>query len=333
MNVMNEYIKITKKFITDYFRLILGNKFNRKISDEFLESYIQTRYYETDENTNRNELKKDILRRIEIKKKELIQMYPENKKNIENFKVFYTYVPYFDYVIQTKELEKIINNIYEKRKQILNKEDEEFVEKLLQLEKSHQTDIQEILNKLESNEFYLELKKISEKPEVQEVNLRYNIKFPMLYSEFAIQKAFETGNTNEDKQFVEYYLLTEKVIRDIMQGKMKKQYIVKLIDTILKKKQKLKRLLEIIDNSAMQDKISLKIDYKDFIKNKSNISELIQRGFKIAIVLDNTFEFNTLELKRLEIFQFILIDSTFKYYDEIIKNKNTLNNVIEMKKE
>ena len=114
---------------------------------------------------------------------------------------------------------------------------------------------------------------------------------------------------------------------------MKKQYIVELIDTTIKKKQKLKRLLEIIDNSAMQDKISLKISYKDYIKNKSNISEFIQKGFKIAIELDDTFEFKVAELKRLEIFQFVLMDKNHKDYDEIMKNKNTLNNVIEMKKE
>ena len=333
MNVMNEYIKVTRKFITDYFRLILGNKFNRKISDEFLEKYIQVRYYESDENTNRNELKKDILKQLDIKKKELKQDYPENKENIEKLRIFYNYIPYFDYLIQTKDMDKIINNIYEKRKQTLNKENEDFIEQIEQLEQNHQMAIQEVLNKLESNEFYLETKKVSEKPEVQEVTLRYNIKFPMIYSEFAIQKAFETGNTNEDKQFVEYYLLTNKVIKDIIQGKRKKQYIVELIDTTIKKKQKLKRLLEIIDNSAMQDKISLKISYKDYLKNRSNISEFIQKGFKIAIELDDTFEFKAAELERLEIFQFVLIDKKHKYYDEMMKNKNKLNNVVEMKKE
>lgn len=332
MNVMNEYIKITKKFITDYFRLILGNKFVRKISDEFAENYIQTRYYDIDENINRNELKKEILKKLDIKKKQLIQEYPENKETIEILRIFYNYIPYFDYVIQTKEIEKIIINICEKRKQVLNKENEDFIEKLTKLEEIHIKEIQDILKKMESNEFYLELKKISEKPEVQEAKLKFNIKFPIIYSDFAIEKAFETGNTKEDKQFVEYYLLTERVIKDIIQGKTKKQYIVELVDTTLKKKQKLKRLLEIIDNSFMQDKISLKLNYKDYAKNKLNITELIRQGFKIAIVLDDTFEFKIAELKRLEIFQFVLIEEKNKYYDEIIKNRNKLKNVMEIKR-
>ena len=328
MNIMNEYIKITKNFITNYFRLVLGNKFNRNISNEFLDEYIQVRYYEQEEN-NKNELKKEILEKLDIKKKQLIQEEPQNKENIEMIRIFYNFILYFDYVIQTKDIEKIIIKIYEKRKQILNKENEEFIDELTKLEEKHKKEIQDILNIIESKEFYLEQSRISEKPEIQEVNLKYNIRFPILYSDFAIKKAFETGNTREDKQFVEYYLLTGQVIKDILLGKMKKQYIVELVDTNLDKKQKMKRLLEIIKNPYIQDKISLKIEYKDFLKNKSAISEIIRQGFKIAIVLDDTFDLNIEELTRLEIFKFVLINKTNKYYEDI---KSKIKNVIEIKR-
>ena len=98
----------------------------------------------------------------------------------------------------------------------------------------------------------------------------------------------------------------------------------------LKKKQKMNRLMKIINNLAIQDKISLKIRYEQFNKNKEQIYELMRNGFKIAVILDSTVNTERTEIERLNIFSYILINKDASYYDDIMKNKKILRNIIEI---
>lgn len=329
MNVMNTYIKLTKKFLSDYGRLVLDKKFNKKLSDEFIEEYIEARYNELENYENRSELKFEVLNRLDQKSNSLIEEYPEEKEIIEHIREIYDYVFYFDNVIQSKDIERVVNNIYEKRKEILGKEDEEFSTNLMQLCEKYNKEIQELQEKIKSAEFYLRNRRLSEENELYEAYLMYNIKFPMLYSTFAIQKAFDTDKICEDKQFITFHLLVGQIIKDIIQGKLKKQYVVEFTDTILEKKQKTNSLLETITNPTIQDKISLKVKYTNFLKNRDNIYELMQKGFRISILLDDSFILNENELKKLDIFKFVLVSRNHKYY-EAINDSEIHKKVIEL---
>lgn len=86
--------------------------------------------------------------------------------------------------------------------------------------------------------------------------------------------------------------------------------------------------MKIINNLAIQDKISLKIRYEQFNKNKEQIYELMRNGFKIAVILDSTVNTERTEIERLNIFSYILINKDASYYDDIMKNKKILRNVI-----
>lgn len=222
MNVMNTHIKITKKFITDYYRLILDKNFNRKISDEFIETYIKVRYNELDNFTNRSELKVEILSKLEGKKSILIAEYPDKKETIDIIRIFYNYILYFDYVIQNKDMYKIIENVSEKRKMLLDKEDYEFPKNLSKLCQKYREEVQEVQENVQSPEFYLRQRTLSEKYDLHEGILMYNIKFPSIYSDFSIQKAFETNKVNEDKQFVTFHLIARSNNKRYMSRKNEK---------------------------------------------------------------------------------------------------------------
>ena len=162
------------------------------------------------------------------------------------------------------------------------------------------------------------------------MKLKYNIKFPMIYSNNAIEKVFNSDIVNEDKLFIEYILLSIKIINDIEDGNYNLNYLVEFSNSLFEKKQKLNRLLEVINNQSIQDRISFIIDHKNFIKYKEEIYNFIKEGFKIAIKLDETFEFDVIELKRLTIFSYILVDKNFNYYQDVLKNKKILENIIEI---
>ena len=43
INVINEYIKIVKKQINEYMKLVFDNKFKKKYCDSYTEKYIKVR--------------------------------------------------------------------------------------------------------------------------------------------------------------------------------------------------------------------------------------------------------------------------------------------------
>ena len=129
---------------------------------------------------------------------------------------------------------------------------------------------------------------------------------------------------------MEYYLITAQVIQDILKGNFKKQYIVEFNPNLLKKNRKLNQLLEIINNSAIQDKVNMRIEYADFIKNKDKVYDLMRNGYRLAIVLDNTFEPEYANFQRLNAFNYILANKKLKYFDKILLNEQELNGLIKI---
>ena len=129
---------------------------------------------------------------------------------------------------------------------------------------------------------------------------------------------------------MEYYLVVVQVLKDILKQNFKRQYIVEFAYTLLNKPKKLNNLLNIINNLATQDKICLKIRYEDFKKNKEEIYELMRNGYRVALIIDNSFEVEYKNIGMLKMFKYIIIDKQSKKYDEIKEYRNLLENVIEI---
>lgn len=55
-----------------------------------------------------------------------------------------------------------------------------------------------------------------------------------------------------------------------------------------------------------------------------------EKWFKIAVILDSTVNTERTEIERLNIFSYILINKDASYYDDIMKNKKILRNIIEI---
>ena len=244
-------------------------------------------------------------------------------------RIFFYYVLYFDNVAYYKDLRAKIAQIGKVKKKRIGNElnEEELYYKMQDYAKQKQ----ELINDFSSEEFFIKLSKYSNKSNVFRVNLKYNnIKFPLEYSDFAINKAFQMGLVNEDKLIVEYYLTVLQILKDIVKQNFKRKYIVEFAATLLKKPKKIKSILNIINNSAVQDKISLKIKYEDFLKNKQEVYDLMREGYKITVILDNSFVPNFKDIESLQMFEYVIINQGLKYYEDIINNKGNLNNIIEI---
>ncbi|MDO5555537.1 MAG: hypothetical protein Q4G09_02465 [Clostridia bacterium] len=328
LNVMNEYIKITKKSIYQYFRLILEEKYDKKICEGYVNTYIEIRYYDINESKLYRKLKKDVLEGMNEEKEKLILQYPEKEENIKNIRQFFNYIIYLDNLNLNKDINRVIKYLNNARNKILGKKG--FNEDIYDIIKANIIKKEEFLKKFESKDFYIKISRYTETVDIYRINLKYDIKFPILYSALAINKAFNTGTTNEDRLFVEYYLATVHIIQDIIKGNFKKQYIVELVETLFAKSQKIETLLNIINNPGIQDKLSLKIRYNTFLNNKEKTYGLIKKGFKIAIIIDNNVELDLADVEKLGIFTYVLINKECKHYNRLNNNKFTKQKLIQI---
>lgn len=331
INIMNEYIEITKKQISEYLKLIFCERFNQSYCDIFTERYINIRYFNYYENEFYETPRKKIVEHLKKVGEEIIINNIADRELIEQMRVFFYYVLYFDNVVYYKDLRKKIEQIAKVRKKALNWEVFDLEDKLYQKMQEYMEQKEKLVKKFSSDEFYIKLTNYPDKLKVCRVNLKFNnIKFPLEYSDFAINKAFQMGLVNEDKLVVEYYLVVLQILKDVLKLNFKRRYVLEFAETLLNKPKKIKSILNIIDNVAIQDKISLKIRYEQFLKNQETVFELMRQGYKITIILDNSFDATFKNIESLQMFEFVIINRNLKQYYEIINNRESLKNLIEI---
>ena len=332
INIMNKYIEITKKQISTYLKLVFEKQYNKRYNDIYTEKYINSRYYnffnDNDENTT---IRKIVLEELRKTQEYLISTDLQEKEIIEKIHIFFCYFLYFDDVVYCKDVKIKISQIAKLRKKILNKECEEFEENLYREMITLNDEKEKLLSNFDTDEFSLKIKNYKTVKNIYRVILKQNIKFPIEYSELAVNKVFNVGIINEDKLIIEYYLITVQIIKDIIRQNFKKQYIVEFAETLLSKPKKILGILNVIDNSAIQDKISLKVRYEYYLENKEKIYELMREGNRFAIILDNSFEVDYKNMENLKMFKYVLLNRESKHYSKIMKlNEDVNNNIIEI---
>lgn len=331
INIMEQYIEITKKQIEEYMKLVFKDKFNKGYCELFTERYINIRYYNYYENEVIETMRRKILNHLKQVGEDIIINNINDRELIENMRIFFYYVLYFDDVVYYKDLKNKIQQISKIRERIYGYSSEQFTDELYEKMQEYIKQKKEIMNRFLSDNFFIKLTNYPDKTKIFRVNLKYkNIKFPLEYSEFAINKAFQVGLMAEDKLVVEYYLAVIQILKDILKLNFKRKYILEFADTLLKKPKKIKSILNIISSSAVQDKVSLKIRYEYFVQNKETVYELMRNGYKITIILDNSFDVTFKNIETLQMFEFVIISRELKEYSEIKQNIKELKNIIEI---
>lgn len=330
INIMDKYIEITKRQILIYLKLIFESSYNKGYNDVYIDKYINSRYYNFFDDES-NTIRKIVLNELKKTQEYIISNNFKDKELIEQIYIFFCYFLYFDNVVYCKDLKSKISQIAKLRKRILKRDDDEFEANLYKEMQSINYEKDDLLTKFENDEFYLKTTNYKNVKNIYRVNIKHRIKFPMEYSQIAIDKVFNMGIINEDKLTIEYYLITIQIIKDIIRQNFKKQYIVEFAETLFTKPKKTRGLLNIIDNAAIQDKISLKIRHEYYIENKEKIYELMREGFRFSILLDNSFEVNYKNIENLKMFKYILLNSNSRNYKQIMKfNEEINNNIIEI---
>lgn len=324
-NIVDRYISILKEEFKDYSKLILGKNFNTEIFNIYLENYIESRYYNFIEDTNIRTFRDRLINEIETTKSNMLDkgIYKENILNsqCEIFKNLLV----FDNVSTVQSEEVSLNKLQEIY--IETHKDNNFKNIFLDKNIYYDNLKRSLKDKYESKIFNVKYFKLGKYIYISK--LEFNIKFSKIYSKSFIETAFSTGTTNEDKLQVEYSIVSRDILNDILGHDFKKKYILNLAESLLNKQKKMKSLLNILNSSALQEKASLLITYSNFIKYKDNIYKFIKLGYKFSVYLDESFKLDIANLERLNMFEYSIISNELSNYNEIIKHKKEIKNLIE----
>ena len=330
-NIMAEYIAYTKQFIKQFMQEFFKEQYDEDISNEYIETYIEARY----SNYGGNENQRVFYRRIysALKKAEerlLYNQYEENHQLIKNMLDIYQYIFYIDFVRPLRqELRDFINEMYEKRiTKFEMKRDGALRDDLYKMIKKYRESKEEYLSNFESDDFELVTTKYPLIKDVYKVELKYNFKLPYIYSDNAITDVYNENIVNEDKLIIEYLMLTVFNIKMILEGKFNTQYLVDFPMTLFDKSKKLNQALRIINDPSIQEKIKIKIKYRDFIIHRNEIYELMKEGYKFAVIIDDSFIISKEHIKKLAIFNYVIISKKLKYFEEFQENSEGLENLI-----
>ncbi len=318
-NIVSKYITFIKREYLRFFNIIFHSKYQKKICEPFIDTYIGVRYYnETDYHNI-----KDFVDRIN---KELIIIYEKLKDDndeemLKDIVALFAYIVYFDDVYE--ENDEIIDSLIKDENIHIRKSDnlkEELVNWYVNLKETKNM----FNSSIDSKDFILNKKKISNN--VYELRLEHSVKISNLYSEYAINRAYNSTIVNEDKEFIITIMASSEVLNNAIKLDFTKNYVFELTTSIVEKEKKMKRLFSVIDNPLTKRYISAKITYEDYLKYKNIFDSYIVDGFSFSVVLDSRFEGN---IRSLVLFSSIYVSKDNEYYDEIMRaKKETMPKVI-----
>ena len=328
-NLMEQYIKKTTSFLKNFTKMFLAEKYDETISNEYIDAYIDSRIYNFGETEQRFFYKRIYASLLE-RKNEIRKLYPKiDEKILENHLELYQFVFYIDDIRPISDLTEFVNTICDKRRTMFEIEGIKNIEnKILKSIKKYREEKEDFIKKYQTEDFSLQIDKYTLIKNTYKVNINYNFKIPYIYSNTVINEVYNNGTVNEDKLIIEYILLTLECIKDINNADFSTKYLVEFANTLYKKQKKLKQTLRVIDNAAIQDKIFLKIYYQDFEENKELIYSLIKQGYRFAIIIDDSFKPTLMNIKKLSIFEFLLVPEQCKNYEKIKENENKIINTI-----
>ena len=319
-NIILEYTNFLKKSFLNFFKIIFKDDYKKNLCTPFLDKYVEIRYY--DETNYPKE--QDFVKRLN---RELIDLYEDlmsedNMEYLKNVVALFAYIVCFDdvYVIE-KDLELINSLVNDTSLKINNRDNlkKELKEWYISFKKSKE----KFNETIETKYFNVIEEKLGRN--LYYLVLEHNVKISNLYSEYAIDKVYNNGIINEDKEFITYVLASYLVLNNAIGLDFSKKYMVPIASTIFEKEKKFVRLIGILDNPIAKKNVYIRILYNDYKENRSKIDKLINEGYSFGLELNDDYSGS---LNELVLFPYVLVNRESELYERLISKKDLLKSKI-----
>lgn len=310
MNALEEYIKFEKNNISLFAKEVLSDYYVEELFSHLLDTYFENRYYNfySEENTT---LEENIFEHLKKTLTKLLEGSDEETKNkLTEMYVIFNYILCYDEVniINDRTLVKLLCDY---RSSLFGSSDNLFKEKISKLINTTREKRKAFFDYFHTNDFYIK-KYTTSKENVIDIVIDHKLQFPKLYSEYAIDRVFNEDTIKEDKLLVEYYLMTDLIVKDVRECIFDKYYLIEFAPSLFEDKERLQKLLDLTLDDCFKNQTVMKIDYEDYVKYNNNIKDMIRDGYKFAIFVDDN-DVKEEDFILFEIFDYIVVDSKSKY--------------------
>lgn len=300
VNISRDYVSFVKKNIYSYIKMIMGKYFDKAVFDMLLDTYINVRYYDMYESKY-----KDIVSNINYYLRNKINKVIINKDIAKKMYALFKYIYYLDDVKKCNDYKLLVLEINDYRKNIFRLDDSKFILEFNSLIKNNEKRKYKFLKELDSDKFRIKLNSTN-KRYVYCCDLEYNIKFPKIYSEYAIDRVYHRGIINEDMLFITYYLVSSLILKNTINGVYNIDYIVDFAISLFDKKDKFNRLVNIVDNEMIKNNLVISIKYSDYLEHRDIFDSFISSGKKMAVIIDDKFDYKERSMILISIFSYII---------------------------
>ena len=318
INIIKEYTDFLEKNLKKIAKLVLDRYYSEEQFLGLLTVYIKTRYYDALDRKS----KSPYFNTKMYMKDELTKL--RNQKKAED-SVIKIYEEILNYELNNYTAKDLINST-EKYRQALKIKNPNLTEEITNIYNRMSNKKKDIKKTFLSNDFSCRYEETNIH-KVYDVSLDYWFQIPKLYSDYAIERVYNTDTINEDKLYIEYYMVTSRLLTEITNFDFSNNYLIEFAYTLFSKELKLNKLLNTISNDISKEKINLKINYTDYKKHREKIVKLINNGYNFALKIDDTYT-NSEDTKFItSIFKYIIIEEK----NENIKDFKDFSNLIRIK--
>ena len=313
--MISNYIKYFENFLMSYYRLILNNDFDKKLLTPFVEKYIDVRYYNNSILGKGYTFINKLNTELKNVAKEIIKQDITKEDEVKEIFTLFGYILYIDDCSEYTNLNTLIKTISDDLS--LN---EDKTSELKTLVSSFVKTRRDFLNVFEDKNFDLKFRRVARN--LRKVEISQNCKLSPIFSEWAINKAYNSGTVLENKQYLLFLMISGYILKNTIELNFNESYLVDFPETLFEKEKKINKYINALDNLVVKPRIHLKLHYETYLKNTEKINGFIKDGFNIAIVLDDSYDNN---IKALDLFSYVFVYEKYEYYDIVIENKDMIN--------
>ena len=317
------------------------------IRQAFTKFYIDAKYYnncgEVNLEYNAKNMNSVIEKALKEYAEELIKKYKgsdkQYKEKIDKYLKYFLVLHQFEQAFEkevtiderrTLYLDKL--NKYVKL-EISDKDMKTLLTDIIKIEKKYNSMIKFLLDKLSTGMFELEYNKTSEK-DYYAVELKHNIAFSKVYSEYIVDKTYSEGIVAEDKVEVLASLLIAQLVKNMLAKDFKTKYIIYISGSLYEKEAKLLKVFKTLNDDFIKNNVNILVKYEDLAKYKKIIKVLKKEGYNFSVDMTGVEKIKKTDEAMLHIVEFIFIkkeDATKTNIIEIIpeevKSKITYDDI------
>lgn len=293
------------------------------IRNEFIKAYIDVKYYnhcgDINVDYNGKNMTIKIVEALNEFSKNMVKKYKGNdskyQDKVNKYTNIFILIMYLEQANGKFDDLKPIKDMYMKKIVKFSKDNnidddkvKKLVESIVKTQKIHQSMIKLVIKKLETDKFKLNYNRLTKNNNLYALSLEHNIAFSKVYSEYIVDKTYSEGIISEDKVMIEVSLLYGQLIEDMFDSNFDKKYIIYLPGSLYSKDNKLTKLMNMMDDEYIKNKLIILVEYEDLLSNKKTIKDLRKSGYRFALVFNENTELKVKDKTNINIADYIFIN-------------------------